>query len=206
QSFPHMISRDDLAEGQVFRFSDRPVEDAVIDRELIAFATPIEKQGGWQIDPHMALINDGDSVPAWNFDQREFGLAIEFGTDTVVQHPMDQFEVIAYLRVSPPAREAAVSVQLFAGDSSVFYRDGRLDQMLTTEGKLTLIAAASPYDAGLRDAAIRLKTYIYNIGSGPIAVERMEVWLRRANPMQYALYMPIYDGSVVTQEDHPVLL
>jgi len=53
---------------------------------------------------------------------------------------------------------------------------------------------------------IRLKSYIYNFGQGPIAVERMEVWLRRANPWQYALYMPIIDRSVVSREDHPVLL
>lgn len=188
--FPNMIMRKDMAEGQVFLFNNEK-SSSIEDRELIAFATPREKAGHWEIDPHMALIEDGDSIPAWDFTGREFGLALSLMPDTLIGHVQDQFEIIAYLRVQPPAREAAVAAQFFSGDSSVFYRDGQLNDMLTVEGREHLIVALRPHDPQLRGQPLKLKTYIYNMGLGPIGVERMEVWLRKANRYQYAILGPL---------------
>ncbi len=189
--FPYMISRTDMAEGQTFEFTDRKIESAIEDRELIAFASPFEKKGDWQIDPHLEVIQGKDTVPAWNFDQREFGASIQLLLDSVIEHEQDQIEVIARIRFRPPAREAAIAAQLFLGDSSVFYRDGGLGQMLTTEGTEHLIVAVRKADVRLRDKPIELKTYIYNIDRGPIEVERIEVWRRNANRYQYSSFGPI---------------
>jgi hypothetical protein len=189
--FPYMLSRTDMTEGEVYRFSDRPTATAIEDRRLIAYATPTAREGNWEIDPHLALADDGSTRAAWDLSGREFGVAITLLTDTIARHPNDRFETIAYIRVRPTARQASVAAHLFHDDSSVFYRDGRLDELLITDGPAHLLVAAHPMDARIRDGEITLKTYIYNHGLGPIAVERMEVWLRNANPYQYAIIGPI---------------
>jgi hypothetical protein len=193
QHFPFMLERVDLADGQVFRFSDRPAADTVQDRRLIAVATPLHRQGPWDVHGDLPVVDDGTSPPAWWFEGREFGVALTLLTDTVAHHPEDQFEVIAHVRAVPNARQAVVSAQLFAGDSSLFYRDGRLVDLLVQEGPARLIVAARPGDARRRNTPIVLKTYFYNIGGGPVALERMDVWLRRANPVQYGLLGPLGD-------------
>jgi hypothetical protein len=193
QRFPWMLERRDMADGQVFRFTDRPTADTVLDRRLIAVATPMERLGPWDVHGDLPVLEDGSSPPAWSFEGREFGVALTLLTDTVVHDPQDQFEVIAYVRAQPTSRQAVLSAQLFVGDSSLFYRDGRLVDLLVQEGPAQLIVAVRPGDARRRNTPIVLKTYFYNIGGGPVAVERVEVWLRRANPVQYGLLGPLGD-------------
>jgi hypothetical protein len=191
--FPFLLQRKDLPEGQVLVFSDdsADVNAAIADRRMIAWATPIQNEGPWQIDPYMSVVDEEFFEPAWDFTDREFGLAMELLTDTLIAHRHDVFESIASVRVRPTGKEAAVSAQLFQGDSSLFYRDGRLDELMVMDGPASIFVSVSPVDVGDRKKDIRLKTYIYNFGKGPLAVERMELWLRKANPWQYAIFRKV---------------
>lgn len=188
--FPYMLMRRDLAEGQVFAFSDDTANAsrAITDRKLIAWATPFRSEGPWQIDPYMSVVDEEYFEPAWDFTDREFGLAIEMLTDTVVNDLHDLLESIASVRVRPTGRDAAIVGQLLVNDSSLFYRDGKLDELMVMDGPADIFVSIAPAYVGERTKDIRLKTYIYNFGRGPLAVERLELWLREANEMQYSVY------------------
>ncbi len=190
--FPYMLHRADHPEGQVFIFSDDTAhaQQQVVDRVLIAHATPTRQHGHWHVDPYVAVM-DTSAIPAWDMNGRDFGVVLELLVDTVVQHPQDQFEVIAFLRVGEHVTEVNMVAQLFHEEEPLFYRDGRLNEMGAVEGPARLFVTMRPAYAGTRGAPLHLKTYIHNVGMGPVALERIQVWLRRANGVQYGIFGPL---------------
>jgi hypothetical protein len=189
--FPHLLSRTDLADGEIYVFSDREEDAAahIEDRRLIAVAMPGNMAGPWDLDPGLPMHENG--MQYWNMDGREFGLAFTARTDTLVDDREDQLEVVARVFVNAPARDAYVVAHLFIGAQPVFYRAGDLNDLLLMDGPGDLLVAARPAHGHTRRNDLIFKTYMYNQGLGSVGVRRMEVWLRRANPLQYALIGPV---------------
>ena len=191
QRFPFLVDRQDLVDGQVFRFSDAPPPLQWFDRDTIASLSPLGRSGPWQIAGDLALIMD--SVPGhayWDYTDHEFGLGIDLPLDSIVFSPEDQVEVITTVSGWDPRSEASIVADLRSGDSTVFYRGGKLDAKSRPDGDVAMVVSISPTD--IHGDSLLLRAYIYDPNKAGLRVSRIDVLRRQANPVRYGTLEPVH--------------
>lgn len=191
QRFPFLEKRQDLVDGQVYRFHDEPIPVQWFDRDTIASLSPASRSGPWQTDNDLAL--NTDSVlgrPFWEFANREFGLGIELPLDSIVFDRQDQVEVIATVIGWDPDCDASIVADVRSGDSTVFYRGGRLEAGHRPVGSAALVVSISPAD--IHGDPLVLRAYVYNPSKAAIGVSRIDVLRRQANPVRYGTLEPVH--------------
>lgn len=185
--FPVLVAREDLFEGQVFRFEKGRSRSALNDRRIMARAEPGSRSAAlWDIHDDLPA----DSLGAWDLTGREFGIAVTLQLDTLMQDAQDQFEILAEVSGYDATTDVGVVVDLGVGDSSVFYRTGELRDLRPVDGLATLAVAVRRADTRAQ-GPITLRTYLYNRNKGPLHVRSFTVTRREANPVQYGMFEPI---------------
>jgi hypothetical protein len=195
--FPHIVERVDLAEGQVFVLSRSRDASPQEDRIYLAGACPdCAAETGWDIHQDMNVQLLPDSLQCWDFSGREFGAAVRMRLDTLASSDQDQVEIRARLHLPAEARNVGLVVELKHADSTVFYRTAELDDLrrIGMGDQVTLIVAARPGDANLRNKPLELVAYLYNRDKSPVCLLGIDVQLRSANPVVYGITGPI-DGE-----------
>jgi len=189
--FPHLLQRRDMNEGQWSLFSRNPGYTTLGDRTLLAQATPGARwPSGWDVHADLPVVERDSGVWSWDLSGREFGVAFEALFDTLVTHPQQQVEVIAEVWSPVPVHDAGMIAHLFVGDSTVFYRGGDAGSMLPGQRSASLIVATHLGDAGPVIGPVRLKTYIHVRDRGALYIDRISIWLRKENPVQFGLVEP----------------
>ncbi|MBL0127353.1 MAG: glycosyltransferase family 39 protein [Flavobacteriales bacterium] len=190
QHFPELVERQDLIDGQVFRFTDGPVQMQWFDRDTIASITPEQRMGPWKVSDGLSMYTD--TVPNgafWEFAYREFGLGIDLPLDSIVLDPQDQIEVIATVIGWSANSEASVVADVKHGDSTVFYRTGRLEPAHRPHEVSPMIVTVCPAD--MKGDRLHLLTYIYNPNKEALRVSRVDILRRSANPVRYGTLEPV---------------
>lgn len=192
QRFPYLHERRDMVDGQTFLFADTPGEITSYDRDTVASITPGRTFGPWAIPGDMPLVLDSAAHPvAWDYSGRHFGIDISMALDTLMLDQQEQLEVIALVDGFHDVADAAIILDVKAGDSTVFYRGGDMRPLLRSAGQTSLIAAMRPADAGRGNGPVVLKTYVYNRNKGLLHIKRIDVLRRRANPIVYGTLEPV---------------
>ena len=192
QHFPYLRERRDLVDGQTFLFADTPGYITWFDRDTVASVTPDHALGSWGIAAELPLVSDSTGRPlAWDYSGRDFGIDITMALDTLALDPQEQLEVIAQVEGFDEVADAAIIVDVKAGDSTVFYRGGDMRPLLRGAGSTSLIVAMRPVDAGTGNGPVVLKAYVYNRNKAPLRVKRIDVLRRRANPIVYGTLEPV---------------
>lgn len=184
--FPRLIIRQDLAEGQVFRFSDAPVPLERFDRDTIAHLG-VDSLGPWSIEPSLPVLPDG----GWDYSGREFGLLIELPLDSIVLEPGDQVEVTALVEGWSPETDASLVADVQSGGQSVFYRGGRLDPLQRPDGSCVMAVTISPSDIAPQEQQRMLRAYIYSPSKGALQVRSITLIRREVNRLRDAVLGPV---------------
>ena len=186
--FPVLLSRRDLAEGQVFRFADKQTEVALTDRRELLRADP---STGAQ--PVFFVPDDlpVDSSGNWDYNGREYGAHIQFQLDSIVQHVQDRVEIQADLIVPDGTHNVGLVLELKREGETVFYRTDELERAAVIDGKATLVVACQPGDAGWRKGPLQLRAYLHNRNGAPLGVVRFKAFLRSGDHWQYAFFRNI---------------
>lgn len=190
QRFPYLEWRQDLVDGQVFRFRDEPIPVQWFDRDTIASLSAREQMGSWSITPDLPFHTD--SVPErsyWDYAGREFGLGIDLPLDSSVFDPQDQVEVIATVVGWDPSSEASIVADVRSGDSTVFYRGGKIEAAHRPLGATAIVVSISPAD--IPGDSLTLRTYVFNPSKAALRVSRIDVLRRQANPVRYGTLDPV---------------
>lgn len=191
--FPVLLSRRDLAEGQVFRFSDKPMDVALTDRRELLRAEP---PAGAQVVFHVPDDLPVDSMGNWDYSGREYGAHIELELDGLVQHAQDRIEIQADLWVPDRTHNVGLVLELKRAGETVFYRTDELDRAAVVDGKATLIVASQPGDAGWRKGPLELRAYLHNRAGAPLGVVRFNAHVRRGHVWQYAFFQRIPNAAL----------
>ncbi|MBP6574841.1 MAG: hypothetical protein KA230_10345, partial [Flavobacteriales bacterium] len=192
QRFPYLRERRDLVDGQTFLFADTPGDITWYDRDTVASITPGHAFGPWGVAGDLPMVLDTAAHPvAWDYSGRDFGIDLSLALDTLMLDPQEQLEVIAQVTGFNDVADAAIILDVKAGDSTVFYRGGDLRPLLRSAGRTSLIAAMRPADAGRDNGPMVVKTYVYNRNKGPLHITRIDVLRRRANPIVYGTLEPV---------------
>ncbi|MEO8590053.1 MAG: glycosyltransferase family 39 protein [Flavobacteriales bacterium] len=190
QYFPYLLKRRDLVDGQTFLLADKPGYLTWHDRDTLATLRPGTSLGAWEIQEDLTLVKDSAQLPmAWDYSGREFGLTTTLALDTVTQTPQELIEVVAHVEFLDELTDAAIIVDMKAGDSTVFYRGGDLHPH--GKGPATLIVAVRPADPGPVVGPVVLKAYVYNRNKGGMYVKRIDVLRRTANPVVFGTLEPV---------------
>ncbi|MBK9176640.1 MAG: glycosyltransferase family 39 protein [Flavobacteriales bacterium] len=184
--FPRMIDRQDLAEGQVFRFTDAPVLLERFDRDTIAHLGS-DTIGAWSIEPSLPLLLEG----GWDYSGREFGLLIELPLDSIVLEQGDQVEVTALVDGWSADTDASIVADVQAGGQSIFYRGGRLDPLQRAPGLAVLTVTISPADIAPQVDQRMLRAYLYSPAKGPLHVRTITLMRREVNRVRDAVLSPV---------------
>ncbi|MBK6343519.1 MAG: glycosyltransferase family 39 protein [Flavobacteriales bacterium] len=185
QRFPRLADRRDLVEGQVLRFSRRPIANQRFDRDTVAHLAPAHQFGPWEVSEWIARSPSG-----WDMAGHEFGMLIDIGLDSVAHDAADAIEVVLDIDGYSPDADAAIVAELHGADSSLFYRTGELEPTLRAAGQSSLVVALCPSYSGAAHGA-RLRTYVHNRSKGPLQVRSFTVLRRDANPVRDAVLGPI---------------
>lgn len=186
--FPVLLSRRDLAEGQVFRFADHQAQGALMDRRELLQAQPASgAQEAFFVPDDLPV----DSLGNWDYNGREYGAHIQFQLDSIVQHPQDRVEIQADLIVPVGTRNVGLVLELKREGETVFYRTDELDRAAVIDGRATLIVASHPADAAWRQGPLELRAYLHNRTGAPLGVVRFSAFLRSGHVWQYAFFQKI---------------
>ncbi|HRH70828.1 MAG TPA: glycosyltransferase family 39 protein [Flavobacteriales bacterium] len=190
--FPYLWERLDLPEGQVMVLADRPGYVSINDRSLIAEASPEKRtMNDWDIHTDLPVIRDSSGHPtAWDLNGRTFGVACRMDLTREMLDPRDLFEVVVDVEAPDTITDLGVIIELVIGDSTVLYRSAELDQF-PRGGPVSLVIAAARADVQRGPYRVLMGTYIYNRDNSPVLVQRMRIYRREANPVQYALLHPV---------------
>jgi hypothetical protein len=193
--FPHLVRRIDVAEGQVLVLSRKPQRIISADHRSLTRACPDRALlPAWEIHEDLATKqDDGTGMHYWDYGGREFGLLVSVDLDTAARMAHDRFEVAAELYLPEGPVNAGLVVELKDGDSTVFYRTAELMD-LAWQGlgdRATLVVAAHPADARLRERSTHLLAYLYNREGAPLGVVNMSVVQRFGNPVELGITAPI---------------
>ncbi|MBK6830738.1 MAG: hypothetical protein IPG92_08360 [Flavobacteriales bacterium] len=134
-----------------------------------------------------------DSVPGhayWDYTDHEFGLGIDLPLDSIVFSPEDQVEVITTVSGWDPRSQASIVADLRSGDSTVFYRGGKLDAKSRPDGHVAMVVSISPAD--IHGDSLLLRAYIYDPSKAGLRVRRIDVLRRQANPVRYGTLEPVH--------------
>lgn len=191
--FPHLLRRIDLAEGQV-RVMARTSGGADIEdqRYLTGSCPTCHPLPGWEVHEDLPKVEvAGRSY--WDHTGREYGVLVGVGLDSVATMAQDQFEVIAGLHLPEGPMDAGLVLELKDGDGTVFYRTAELKDLgwQGTGAKATLVVAARPGDARLRDKPLLLRAYMHNRTDAPLGLWDMSVKHRQGNPVEYGITGPV---------------
>lgn len=184
--FPRLIDRQDLAEGQVFRFTDAPVLLERFDRDTIAHLGS-DTIGPWSIEPSLPLVPDG----GWDYSGREFGLLIDLPLDSIVLEQGDQVELTALVEGWTAETDASIVADVQAGGNTVFYRGGRLDPLQRAPGLAVLAVTISPADIAPHPETRMLRAYLYSPAKGPLHVRNITAMRREVNRVRDAVLSPV---------------
>lgn len=191
QRFPFLVDRQDLTDGQVFRFSDAPLPVRRFDRDTVLFLSADRTVGVWNIASDLPPIMDSSGVAlGWDYVGREFGIDITVPLQDLVPEPTDMVEVIAEVEGWNAYTEASIVADVRSADSTVFYRSGQLDPRHRPGGPASMVVALIPADIAAADP-LRLLTYIYNPSKAPLVVRSITVMRRQANPVRYGTLEPV---------------
>ena len=186
-AYPTLIERHDYFEGQTVLLTRTPGERS--DLQLFSTLEPGKGGEAWVVSADLPVVKDSAGIASgWSYTGREFGIEFVQTTHFIVQDPSDQIIVLADGGASGGTK-AHLIAELQLGDSTVFYRGD--DALATPSSVQQMVVAVSPSDARLRGRSLRLKSYIWNEGRGPLLVGGLSVLTRAQNPVQHALYGPI---------------
>ncbi len=188
--FPYLTKRVDLVDGQVFCFQDAGAQLELTDRDTLAHADHAKRSGTWRIAEDMSVRHDSTGA-GWDYTLREFGIGIDLALDSITNDPLDQVEIVAEVDGWDGRTDASIIADVRSGDSTVFYRGGRLEAGHRPNGRAALIVSVSPGDIPVPTGELRLLTYVYSPSKGPLRVRSMSVLRRRANPVRYGTLEPV---------------
>lgn len=190
--FPYLLERRDMPEGQVMVFADHPAGKIVKDRTLVAEASLHRRTAAeWDIHGDLPIVRDSTGrTAAWDFTGRTFGLACRLDLTKEMLHPRDLFEVVVEVDAPDTITDMGVVLELVIGDSVVLYGSSALNEF-RRGGRISLVIAAARADVQRGPHRVRMATYIYNRSNSAVRVERMRIYRREANPVQYALLHPV---------------
>ncbi|MBK8498019.1 MAG: glycosyltransferase family 39 protein [Flavobacteriales bacterium] len=189
--FPLLVERQDFTDGQVFRFSATPVPLQWFDRDTVFSLGPEGMSGPWNLAGDLPTLTDSSgTATGWDYTGREFGIEIRLRLDSVVLDPSDQVEVIAEVDGYEEGTEASVVADVRSGDSTVFYRGGRLDAGHRHRRSAAMVVTVSPSDVQ-HDGPLTLLAYIYSPSKGALHVRRMTVMVRQGDPVRHATLEPV---------------
>ena len=195
--FPYLVERQDLLDGQVFRFArnSRPVQ--TFDRDTLTALVPGRpNDAAWSVSGSLDLLLDSTGTPnGWDYTGQDFGLGVDLSLDSISYDPADQLEIIAMVDGWDAASEAHViadvRTQLPDGrDSTVFYRGGPLHPKSRPSGTVAMAVTVSRADI-LVEGPLRLRAYVFSPTKGPLHVRSMTVMRRQANPIRYGTLEPV---------------
>ncbi|MEZ4740481.1 MAG: glycosyltransferase family 39 protein [Flavobacteriales bacterium] len=170
--FPFIQERIDLVEGQVFVMAVHPTERTVVDRKLIASASPVLTEGSsWDVQFDLPIVQT-ENRPLWDLRGRDFGIAYRFQLDTCLVEADDLFEVEVDLETTSTTIDAAIVLELHFGDSLVLYRTDELTGH--APGSVRSIVAGSRRNVHRGAGPIEAKTYVYNRKKSDLLVRRHE--------------------------------
>lgn len=190
--FPYLLERRDMLEGQVMVFADRPGTTTVNDRTLIAEASPLKRTAAaWDIHADLPVVRDSAGRPiAWDFAGRTFGVACQMDLNTEMRDPADLFEIVVDIDAPDTITNLGVIVEVRIADSSLLYRSSELNEY-KHGGRMSLVIGAARTDVLRGPQRLRLAAYIYNRDSSSVRVERMRIYRRDANRVQYGSAQPV---------------
>ena len=190
--FPYLLERHDMPEGQVMVFADRPGSRTFKERTLIAEASPHRRTAAaWDIHGDLPVVREGTGrATAWDFTGRTFGMACRLDLTEEMVDPRDLFEVVVEVDAPDTITDLGVVLELVIGDSTVLYGSSELNEF-RRGGRISLVIAAARADVERGPYRVRMATYIYNRSNSAVRVERMRIYRREANPVQYALLHPV---------------
>jgi hypothetical protein len=182
--FPFIMERHDVVEGQVFVFAREEGPRTVIDRKLLASASPEGHEGGaWDIHDDLPALGERGQME-WDFNGREYGVACEVILDADLVENGALFEVVVEIQVPTGTTDAAVVLEVHMGDSLVTYTTGEIFGSPTAK-IVPVVAAGIPDQAPHLDGPTRVKAYIHDRGKSALRVRGMKVYQREANPVRY---------------------
>ncbi|MBP6313453.1 MAG: glycosyltransferase family 39 protein [Flavobacteriales bacterium] len=198
--FPALVERHDYMEGQTFVFEKANGSSVpgtgrnYITSVIPGIDPPLDQSSislfSWQLHTDLPISYDADSIPYWDFTDREYGILIELKNPDPMIGRNDEFEVILEIDGTDSSSEVAVVFELVQDDSTVFYRTGELKPLQHATGLVPLVVAGTFSNASGNEPAVA-RAYIHNRSKGPIRVRGMEVYRRVANPVQYGMVEPI---------------
>jgi hypothetical protein len=191
--FPFIQERVDPVEGQIFVMAMHPSERTVLDRKLIASASPMGRTGStWEVQQDLPVVN-GINGPSWDMSGRDFGIAYRFQLDSSLVEAEDLFEVELELETTSATVDVAIVLELHLGDSLLLYRTDEL--VGHTAGSLRLVVGGIRRDVHRGDGPIEAKTYVYNRQKSELRVRSVHVFRREADPVRYGILSPVERGS-----------
>ncbi len=190
--FPYLWERRDLPEGQVMVFADRPGSTTIKDRTLIAEASPQTRTAAaWDIHGDLPVVRDSTGrATAWDFTGRTFGVACRLDLTREMIDPRDLFEVVVDVDAPDIITDLGVILELVIGDSSVLYRSSEMSDF-KRGGRNHLVVAAARADVLRGPHGVRMAAYVYNRSNAAVRIERIRIYRRDANPVQYGLAHPV---------------
>ncbi len=188
--FPHMLHRQDVLEGQLYRFAMQGEARTVADHRTLTQLRPdAAVPVGWKLHEDLPLrLDSARNLPYWDYGSRDFGILLHLRLDSMTTAPHDLFEVSADLLPGSDTRDVGLVVELVQGDSTVFYRTDELERAAVKDGRARLVVATRMSDAKWRSGPIELKAYLYNRAQKPLAVLGMALNLRDGNPWRHGLF------------------
>ncbi len=195
--FPHLVERQDLLDGQVFRFSKKSLPVQTFDRDTVTALIPGRpSDAAWRVAASIPLLHDSSGTPiGWDYSGQDFGLGVDLSLDSISYDEADQIEIIAIVDGWDATSEAHVIADVRTTrpdgtDSTVFYRGGPLVPTSRPTGSVAMVVTISRADIAV-EAPLRMRAYVYSPKKGPLHVRRMAVMRRQANPIRYGTLEPV---------------
>ena len=190
QRFPFLVQRHDMAEGQTFLLSGRPVQGSIDDILFSSFLSPQAVEGsGWNIHTGLALVQDTTGpvyarVRRWDLGGRAYG--IEFSSALLSLAPVGTEHFEARVELEGPTTTSVVMVlEVKQGERTLLYSTSPTTTGTTRTATLSV--------AGLRGsrAGLLVKAYLWNPEMAPARVASVAVQVRNGNAVQYAMLGPV---------------
>ncbi len=191
RSFPFLLARHDMAEGQAFLLSARPTPQAITDELFRSMLTPQAIEGrGWTVDPRIAVVADSGNflmpLRRWDFGAWEYGLSFAVRLDSLDHVGRPLIEATAEVAGTGPMDGARLVLEVVEDKRSVAYRTS--GPMRSTQGTL---AAATGTEGVQRPTRAFVEAYIWNEHRADLRIAAVQVVARRGNPVQYAWLGPV---------------
>ncbi len=195
RTYPALVERADLVEGQVMRFV-RQGEGITDHTPWTSYTVPGTPTTGWNVDAPRAA-SDSIAEEGWDLSGREYGMLYEAPLYSVGA-ANDVLEVLLDATVlDEPALDLELVLELHstigAGRDTIhFYRSMSARTCAITVGSRGTIVAAVPFTRGaLAHRNLRLRTYAFNRKKGRVRLHGMELRWREGDPVLFGLYEPI---------------